>query len=209
MTAGRYARAREKGLTLDDEIRPFEMAEVLDRVVCMDALRGLVMMPSGSCQMLLTDPPYSSGGLTRSERRARTSKKYQQSSAIAKFGDFEGDARDERSYVRWCAMWLAECYRVLEQGSSAVVFCDWRQLANTADAVQMGGFVFRGIVPWVKTAARPQPNSFRCDCEYAVWATKGDIDRRPLPGAKYIPGHWIGAPSGLARGCTSPRSRSD
>lgn len=41
-------------MTLDDEIRPFEMAEVLDRVVCMDALRGLVMMPSGSCQMLLT-----------------------------------------------------------------------------------------------------------------------------------------------------------
>ena len=68
-------------MTLDDEIRPFEMAEVLDRVVCMDALRGLVMMPSGSCQMLLTDPPYSSGGLTRSERRARTSKKYQQSGA--------------------------------------------------------------------------------------------------------------------------------
>ena len=55
---------------------------------------------------------------------------------------------------------MCEALRILEPGSSAVVFSDWRQLANTQDAVQAAGFVFRGIVVWVKPAARPQPNSF-------------------------------------------------
>lgn len=145
--------------------------------------------------MLLTDPPYCSGGLTRSERKAPPSKKYQQH-GYAKFADFPGDSRDERSFVLWCSFWMAECWRVLSPGASAVVFSDWRQLANTCDALQVAGFVFRGIVPWVKTAARPQPNSFRADCEFAVWATKGDIDRKPTPEAKYLPGHYeYAAPS--------------
>ena len=159
------------------------------RIACGDAVRVLSKLPSGGIDMLLTDPPYCSGGLTRTERKAPPSRKYQQD-GYAKFADFPGDARDERSFLRWCALWMSECWRILPPGSSAVVFSDWRQLANTCDALQIAGFVFRGIVPWIKTTARPQPNSFKADCEFAVWATKGEIDRKPTPGAKYLPGHY-------------------
>lgn len=159
-------------------------------IACGDSLKILRDLPSGYCDMLLTDPPYCSGGLTRSERRASPSVKYQQTGTHWLLNDFQGDARDERSFVLWCSLWMAECWRILSPGSSAVVFSDWRQLANTCDAIQAGGFVFRGIIPWVKPSSRPQPNSFRADCEFAVWATKGDIDRRPTPEAKYLPGHY-------------------
>ena len=81
------------------------------------------------------------------------------------------------------------------------MFSDWRQLANTQDAVQAAGFVFRGIVVWVKPAARPQPNSFRNDAEFAVLATKGPIDRRPLPGARYLPGNYTYPPPRRKRAC--------
>ena len=95
---------------------------------------------------------------------------------------------------------MGECYRAMADGASAIVFSDWRQLANVTDAIQAAGFVFRGIIPWRKTAARPQPNSFRNECEYAVWATKGAIDRAPVAGAKYLPGAYtFAAPSGDAR----------
>ena len=151
----------------------------------LDVLRAL---EDNTADLLLADPPYCSGGLTGTERKASTSSKYQQSGAAARYEDFPGDQRDERSFVLWSALWLTEAYRILRPGSSALVFSDWRQLANTADAVQVAGMVFRGIVPWHKNGARPQPNSFRADCEYLVWATKGDIDRRPLPSAKYLPG---------------------
>lgn len=158
-----------------------------------DSLQVLRELPSESCGMLLADPPYCSGGATRSDRKAGTSTKYQQSGS-APLSEFAGDARDERSFRLLSTLWMCEALRILEPGSSAVVFSDWRQLANTQDAVQAAGFVFRGIVVWVKPAARPQPNSFRNDAEFAVWATKGPIDRRPLPGARYLPGNYTYPP---------------
>lgn len=172
----------------------------IDVVERRDALKGLAEIPEGFCGMLLTDPPYSSGGAFRGDRMAGTSKKYQTSCVRDVKPEFFGDTRDERSLMLWDVLWLAECWRALADGSSAVVFSDWRQLANTADAVQAAGFVFRGIIPWRKTAARPQPNSYHAECEYAVWATKGAIDRSPLASAKYLPGFYeYPAPTGEER----------
>ena len=128
----------------------------------MQVLREL---PSASIDCMIADPPYCSGGLTRTERKASPSKKYQQADVIEHFADFPGDQRDERSFILWSTLWMAEAWRVLRPGSSALVFSDWRQLANTQDAIQVAGFVFRGVVVWAKPSSRPQPNSFRADCE--------------------------------------------
>ena len=171
----------------------------LDTIECRDALAALPEIPDGFANLLLTDPPYSSGGMFRGDRNVATSEKYQTNDAEKK-PEFLGDSRDERSFLRWSCLWMSECYRALADGSSALVFTDWRQLANTADAVQMAGFVYRGLVVWHKTAARPQPNSFRNECEFVIWASKGTIDRHALPGAKYMPGFYeFAAPSGEAR----------
>ena len=171
----------------------------LDVIENRDALFGLREIPDGGVSMLLTDPPYSSGGMFRGDRNSGTSEKYQTSGAERK-PDFYGDTRDERSYLLWSTLWLAEAYRALEDGASAIVFSDWRQLANTADAVQAAGFTWRGVVVWAKPNPRPQPNSFRNACEYMVWATKGAVDRSPKPGAKYLDGIFtMSPPSGKER----------
>lgn len=168
----------------------------IDEIECCDMMRALTEIPSNSVGMLLTDPPYSSGGMFRGDRASATSVKYQDNDAEKK-PEFYGDNRDERSFMLWSTQWMSEAWRVLEPGSSAVVFTDWRQWANTADAMQVAGFVFRGAVVWHKTInTRPQPNSFRNECEYALWFTKGAIDRNPTPGAKYLSGHFsIPAPT--------------
>ena len=141
----------------------------IDIIECRDMLPALSDIPDGMVGMLLTDPPYSSAGMFRGDRSGATSEKYQTNDA-AKKPEFYGDSRDERSFVLWSVLWMGECYRAMADGASAIVFSDWRQLANVTDAIQAAGFVFRGIIPWRKTAARPQPNSFRNECEYAVWA---------------------------------------
>jgi site-specific DNA-methyltransferase (adenine-specific) len=42
------------------------------------------------------------------------------------------------------------------------------------DAVQAGGWVWRGIVVWDKTeACRPAMGRFAAQCEYVVWGTAG------------------------------------
>jgi len=73
------------------------------------------------------------------------------------YPDFIGDAKDQRSHLNWCLLWLDECYRILKRHGVICVFSDWRQLPLTTDAVQMSGFIWRGITVWDKTeATRPQ-----------------------------------------------------
>lgn len=57
-------------------------------------------------------------------------------------------------------------------------FIDWRNLPCVIDAVQIAGWVYRGIVPWDKTeATRPDKGWFRAQVEYIVTATAGPLTR--------------------------------
>ena len=163
----------------------------------MIALRG---MPSCSVDMLLADPPYCSGAAVRTDRNRSARDKYR-SRAACMLDDFPGDQRDERSFLLWSHLWMSEAWRALRPGCSAIVFSDWRQLPNTADAMQVAGFVWQGVVTWHKPInVRPQPNSFRSECEYALWFSKGPIDRTPSASAKYLLGFYeVAAPHGSAR----------
>lgn len=152
-----------------------------------NALAVLSGMAHGTVDALITDPPYSSGGATRGDRAAKPSAKYQQSGQKERWSEFDGDNRDQRGFLHWCALWMAEALRVARPGAPACVFTDWRQLPVTTDALQAGGWVWRGIVPWNKTeGVRPQMGRFRAQCEYVVWGSSGPMPQRPdvgvLPG---------------------------
>lgn len=150
----------------------------------LDVLRG---MPDASVDAVITDPPYSSGGAFRGDRMASTTLKYVQTGVKVARADFTGDNRDQRAFGYWSALWLSECLRIAKPGAPLCVFTDWRQLPTTTDAVQAGGWIWRGIVPWNKTeAARPQLGRFRSQCEYVVFASNGPMgdgsDVGALPG---------------------------
>src|SRR5437763_1983588 len=114
-----------------------------------DALLLLREIEDESVDLLLTDPPYSSGGMFRGDRAGQsTSAKYVQTGTLAARADFDGDSRDQRGFLAWCSLWLAECWRTSRVGGSCLVFTDWRQLPTMTDAVQAGGWIWRGIIPW-------------------------------------------------------------
>jgi len=140
-----------------------------------DALALLATLPDASSDGLITDPPYSSGGGFRGDRMGSVSDKYLNSDSkqATYLPQFAGDNRDQRAFGYWCALWLGECLRVVKPGRAAVLFTDWRQLPTTTDALQAGGWVWRGIVPWVKRNSRPQMGRFGAAAEYAVWGTAG------------------------------------
>ena len=142
-------------------------------VLTGDALAELRALPDGCCGCLVTDPPYSSGGMVRGDRMASTRDKYQSTGAQEEFASFSGDNRDQRSFGYWSALWLSECRRIVVPGGMACVFTDWRQLPTSTDAMQSGGWVWRGVVPWDKVVARPMPGRFRAQAEYIVWGTNG------------------------------------
>ncbi len=158
------------------------------QIFCGKAERLLLELPDASVDALITDPPYSSGGLMRSDRCANTTDKYVSDGVWVKRLDFSGDNRDARGWLYWTALWLSECLRLVKSGGYALLFSDWRQLPTATDALQAGGFVWRGIVPWDKTegARAPHTGYFRHQCEYVVWGSHGD-----LPAASWG-GPWTG-----------------
>lgn len=152
-----------------------------------EALDVLASLPDASMDALVTDPPYSSGGQFRSDRMGGTSLKYTQTGTLVRRPEFSGDNRDQRAYAYWCALWLSRALDVVSSGSPACLFTDWRQLPTTTDALQAGGWVWRGIVGWDKTEqVRPTLGRFSSQMEFVVWGSAG-----PMPlerGVGCIPG---------------------
>lgn len=156
-----------------------------------DALAVLASLPTASVDALITDPPYSSGGAYKGDRSGATGKKYTGAhGVIPDRADFSGDNRDQRSHLTWMNLWLYEALRVVRPGGTCALFTDWRQLPTTTDALQVGGWVWRGVVPWAKPGGRPiyKQRAWINQCEYVVWGTAGssavteDGSTVPLPG---------------------------
>lgn len=158
-----------------------------------DALEVLRGLPDGSVDALITDPPYSSGGFTRGDRMQDPNAKYVQSGTEIVRASFSGDNRDGRSWCYWMALWLSEAVRVCKDAAYVLLFTDWRQLPLASDALQAGGFVWRGIVAWDKgeAARAPHVGYFRHQCEYVVWGTRGGMvvenGLGPFPGCFRVP----------------------
>lgn len=155
------------------------------RVHQAEALAALARLPDDSIDMLLTDPPYSSGGRTIAERQRDPLVKYLERPNGRP--TFSGDARDQRSWGFWSTLWLTEAFRALKAGGYALVFTDWRQLPATTDALQAGGFTWRGVIAWDKgeSARAPHSGYFRHQAEFLAWGTKGAFSTTklgPFPG---------------------------
>jgi site-specific DNA-methyltransferase (adenine-specific) len=155
---------------------------------CLEILPSL----TDPIDALITDPPYSSGGMVRGDRTNQsTAAKYVRSGTALDAEhniDFFGDNRDARSWGYWMTLWLSAAQPKLKPGAYVMCFTDWRQLPMLTDVLQAGGFVWRGVVPWDKTESSRAPHTgyFRHQCEYVVWGSNG-----PLPASSHG-GPWPG-----------------
>jgi site-specific DNA-methyltransferase (adenine-specific) len=142
-------------------------------VICGDTLLVLPQLERESVDGLITDPPYCSGGHGPAVKRDPADK-YVQDGARQRYESFLGDLRDQRSYQLWVSYWIATTLPALKSGAPFAIFCDWRQLAATIDAIQVGGLVVRGVAVWDKTeACRPQRGRPRQQAEFIIWGCHG------------------------------------
>ena len=146
-----------------------------------DSLTVLESFPPSTFDAVITDPPYASGGRTQAEKSKATAKKYSSMGGNAP-PDFDGDAKDQRSWTRWAAEWLYLARRAAKPGAPVCMFIDWRQLPAATDALQWAGWIWRGTAVWDKGNSRPQKGRFRQQAEYIVWGSNGDMPiSRPVP----------------------------
>ena len=151
-----------------------------------EALDVLRQMDTASVDVVMTDPPYSSGGAFRSDRAKSPDQKYRgwsqdasgnSTKPTSEYGTFGGDNRDQRVHAEWVAMWSHHALRVTRPHGHGFYFSDWRQVPVTSDAIQMGGWVWQGMVVWDKGVGRPAKGRFRNHLEYILWATHGALNR--------------------------------
>lgn len=144
---------------------------------------GTVTIYHGDCMEILpdlegvdaviTDPPYSSGGAFRGDRMMKTADKYVQSGTLAYRPEFAGDNRDQRSFYAWCTLWMGLARAASKPGAFIASFTDWRQLPTMTDAIQGGGWMWRGVAVWSKRYGRVHPYGFSSACEFLPWGTNG------------------------------------
>lgn len=151
-----------------------------------DALAWLQTLDTASVDAVITDPPYSSGGMMRADR-ATTSTRAKYADAGTQHADFSGDNRDQRAWGYWMTLWLGEALRVTKPGGVLAMFCDWRQMPTASDAIQSGGWVWRGLVPWIKPDSRPQQGRFTQNAEFIAWSSNGPM----AMGGECLPGYYI------------------
>lgn len=140
-----------------------------------DALE--VLPEVGRFDALVIDPPYSSGGQFRGDRMRSTVDKYVNSDTITVRPEFAGDNRDQRAFFAWLTLVMSFAAAQTTAGAHALVFTDWRQLPTVTDAVQAGGWVWRGIGTWWKPGIRMQRGGMSQSAEYVVWGTLGAWSR--------------------------------
>lgn len=83
-----------------------------------DCLEEVQKVPDRSVDMVLTDPPYSSGGLFAGNRKQSTRTKYcsEEFNGSARFQNFSGDNMDQRSFTEFCRMTFAKLRPKIKEG---------------------------------------------------------------------------------------------
>ena len=140
-----------------------------------DALDIIPHFQPGAFDAVITDPPYAGGGAKPSEKTRTTNQKYSSMSADKALPDFDGDQKDQLSWMLWTAVWMSKVRAACKPGAPICVFIDWRQLPALACAMQWAGWIWRGVAVWDKMTSRPQKGRYRQQAEFMVWGSNGPM----------------------------------
>lgn len=132
------------------------------------------LMDGVTVEMILTDPPYCSGGFQESGRSA---------------GSIGTDAKNKRTIAndtlstRGYVSLIRSVLGLVPEALAAYVFTDWRMWVNLFDVVESSGFGVRNMIVWDK-GTPGMGVGWRCQHELCMFAlrTKAKFDNHKAVG---------------------------
>jgi DNA modification methylase len=115
-----------------------------------DCLEMLDMIPSGCADVLLTDPPYCSGGHLESQKNAPPQGRKTQFRNKPGFKWFVSDNMSTGGLVWLLRSVMCEANRFLKPNRAAFMFTDFRMVPHLAPALESSGLRFRNLLVWDK-----------------------------------------------------------
>ena len=98
-----------------------------------DCLERMKEIPSGSIDMILTDPPY---GMNLSPQR--------------KTGKFHGKIIKNDDNLKWTDLFFNECFRVAGKDTASMFFCNHHCVAEFIISAKLAGYEVKNLIVWDK-----------------------------------------------------------
>jgi len=136
----------------DEEIR-----EIIDQIICGDALEILPRLPANSVDLVLTDPPYFLDKLDNEWTPERAARRFYKSQAVFHLPpEMKFDPNQGRRMYEWYLEVSRELLRVLKPGGFFFSFSSPRLFHRMACAVEDAGFHIRDTFLWLYTQNLPK-----------------------------------------------------
>ncbi|MEK5478764.1 site-specific DNA-methyltransferase [Paenibacillus sp. FSL R5-0407] len=152
----------------------------LNRIYQRDCIEGMKMIPDGSVDLIIADPPYNTG-----EKGTKVNLK-------AEYGyNFFNQAWDKiTDFDTFNREWIEQCYRVLKPNGSILVYGTFHNLFSVGYFIERTGLTVRAKYEWRKKNPPPNfsGNAPHFATESIIWATKGKSRTYNLHFAKKING---------------------
>jgi len=150
--------------------RSFDVTHFLNRVIHYDSLKVMRVMPAGSVDLIVTDPPYLVDYKSRDGRKI---------------------ANDGRHKTQWLFDTSREMFRVLKDNAFCVSFYGWPQAGTFHNAWAQAGFRVVGNFVWAKSYASSTGYTQRRH-ECAALLAKGNPPRPSYALPDVLTGRYTG-----------------
>ena len=141
----------------------------------LDCVEGMRLLPEGSVDLIVTDPPFAIDFKPHRSNYNRT-----QSRVLS--GYREVPAREYRDFTR---AWMKEAYRVLGDSGSAFVFSGWNNLKDILIAADETGFITVNHIIWKYQFGVVCKRRFVTSHYHCLFFCKNEKKRKFFPNARF------------------------
>ena len=153
---------------MEDKLGEFN----LNKIYCMDCLKGLKEIPKNSIDLIVTDPPYYIENL-KVNLKAQTLRRSSKNNIFN--ADWDSCFEDLDEYKYFTLKVLKEYKRVLKGKGQAYMFFSYHHLDWIISMIKRLGFRYYKPLIWYKPDTMGVfPNQYGCNYEVMLWFRKDD-----------------------------------